>query len=88
MAIFYLFSEEIAKEIFFVFRFDVWPGARILAFTSNKPTHCLLDYGDFNRGLLVENYDLLVLKKIVAYFSSHLILHIITLPCFSLIKPV
>ena len=33
--------------IFFVFCFDVRPGTRTLAFKSNKPTHYLLDYGDF-----------------------------------------
>ena len=39
--------EEIAVEILFVFRFDLWPGTRTLAFSSNKPTHYLLDHGDF-----------------------------------------
>ena len=27
-----LLREEIAEEIFFIFRFDVWPGTRTLAF--------------------------------------------------------
>ena len=38
--------KEIGEKILFVFSFDVWgsnPG-----FTSNKPTHYLLDYGDFD----------------------------------------
>ena len=36
--------EEIAEGLLFVFCFDVWPGP---GFTSNKPTHYLLDYGYF-----------------------------------------
>ena len=31
------------RKILFVFRFDVWPGTRTLAFASNEPTHYLLD---------------------------------------------
>ena len=38
--------EETAEEILFVFRFDVWPGTRTLAFRPNKPTHYLLDHGN------------------------------------------
>ena len=38
--------KEIAEEILFVFRFDVWPGARTLAFSSNT-----LHYGDFRKRL-------------------------------------
>ena len=41
--------EEIVAEILFIFRFDVWPGARTLAIASNKPTHYLLDHGDFSK---------------------------------------
>ena len=40
-------AEKIVEEILFAFCFDVWPGAGTLAFTSNKPTHYLLDYSDF-----------------------------------------
>ena len=36
------------RNTFFVFRFNIWPGTRTLAFSSNKPTHYLLDHGDFN----------------------------------------
>ena len=36
------------RNNFFVFCFDVWPGVRVPAFTSNKSTHYLLDYGGFN----------------------------------------
>ena len=39
--------EEVAEEIFFVVCFDDWPGIRSLAFASNKPTHYILDHGDF-----------------------------------------
>ena len=35
------------KKYFLYFVFDAWPGARTQAFASNKPTHYLLDYGDF-----------------------------------------
>ena len=42
-----IYWEKITEEILFVFRFDVWPGARTLAFNSNKPTHCLLDHQMF-----------------------------------------
>ena len=41
-----IYWEEIAEEILFVFRFDVWPEIRTLAFSSNKPTHYLLDHGE------------------------------------------
>ena len=39
--------EEIVEEILFVFCFDVWPWDRTLALCLNKPTHFLLDFGDF-----------------------------------------
>ena len=40
--------EEIAEEILFVFCFNVWPWGSNPSFTFIKPTHYLLDYGDFN----------------------------------------
>ena len=38
--------EKITEEILFVFCFDVWPGATNPGFTSNKPTHYLLDHDE------------------------------------------
>ena len=35
------------KKYFFVFRFDDCPGIRTQAFASKKPTHYILDHGDF-----------------------------------------
>ena len=35
------------RNLLFVFCFDVWPGSNP-GFSSNKPTHFLLDYGDSN----------------------------------------
>ena len=32
---------------FFIFFFYDWPGIRTKAFASNKPTHYILDHGDF-----------------------------------------
>ena len=32
----------------FIIRFDVWPGGSNPGFSSNKPTHYLLDHGNFN----------------------------------------
>ena len=34
-------AERNSEEIFFIFYFNVWSGARTLAFTSNKPIHYL-----------------------------------------------
>ena len=56
---FYLFSEflpeicweQVNEEIFSYFPFWclTW-SLNSVGLTSNKPTHCLLDYGDFNGG--------------------------------------
>ena len=35
------------RNIFLYFIFDDWPGIRTQAFGSNKPTHYVLDHGDF-----------------------------------------
>ena len=37
------------RNIFLYFIFDDWPGVRTQAFASNKPTHYVLDHGDFIR---------------------------------------
>ena len=43
-----LLRESRRRNIFlFYFIFDDWPGIRTQAFGSNKPTHYLLDHGDF-----------------------------------------
>ena len=39
--------KEVTEENFSYFIFDDWPGVRTQAFPTNKPTHCLLDYGDY-----------------------------------------
>ena len=41
-------ARKLPKKYFVIFRLvgDVKPGIRIEAFTSNKPTHYLLDHGD------------------------------------------
>ena len=41
--------ESRRRNIFLYFIFDDWPGIRTQAFVSNKPTHYLLDHGDFSR---------------------------------------
>ena len=38
--------EEVVKKIFFIF--DNWPRIQTQTFASNKPTHYILDHGDFN----------------------------------------
>ena len=35
------------KKYFSYLIFDYWPGIRTQAFASNKPTHYILDHGDF-----------------------------------------
>ena len=39
---------EIAEEIVFIFHCGDWSGIRTQSFASNKPTHYILDHGDFN----------------------------------------
>ena len=43
------------KKYFSYFIFDNWPGIRTQAFGSNKPTHYLLDHGDFERKSNISN---------------------------------
>ena len=42
--------EEITEEILFLISFWCLAWDSNLGFTSNKPTHYLLDYGDFSLG--------------------------------------
>ena len=49
------------RIIFFYFIFYDWPGIRTQAFASNKPTHYVLDHGDF---------IFLILTLIHPYFHS------------------
>ena len=44
--------EEVAKEIFSYFRYDIWLGVWTSGLTSNKPLHYLLGYGDFTTYVL------------------------------------
>ena len=57
--------KEIAEEILYIFRFDVWPGTR--TFSANKPTHYLLDHGDFKVSLVEYIYCLLMFYIIDIY---------------------
>ena len=57
--------EEIAEEILFVFRLDVWPGTRTNpGFSSNKPTHYLLDHGD--------NFFIIIIWLFVIKTTEHI----------------
>ena len=53
--------EEIAEEILFVFRFWCLAWGSNLGFSSNNPTHYLLDHGDFNIYTLLNNWKVLML---------------------------
>ena len=42
-------EKKSSKKYFSYFIFDDWPGTQTHTFASNKPTHNILDHGDFIR---------------------------------------
>ena len=72
--------EEIAEKMLFVFCFDVWYGARTLAFSSNKPAHYLLDHGNFihdlrntNKLSKIKFYQAIIIIIIINTFSKNMV---------------
>ena len=61
--------DKIAAEIIFVICFDIWTGARTLAFTCNKLTHYLLNNGDFRTFILSVGCNTENLLKVTLKFT-------------------